>query len=94
MLKIRFTRVGKKNQPRFRIVVAEHTSPVKGKFVEILGSKDPYNKTISLKEERLKHWLSVGAQPSATIHNLMVDKGIIKGDKKLSWKPKKKKDNS
>jgi len=90
MLKIRFTRVGKKNQPRFRVVVAEHTSPVRGKFLEVLGSKDPHNKTVSLKEERIKHWLSVGAQPSATVHNLLVDKGVIKGDKKKSWKPKKK----
>lgn len=90
MLKIRLTRVGKRNKPQFRIVVAEHSSPVDGKFIEILGSIDPYVNNVILKEDRIKHWLSVGAKPSATVHNLFVDKKIIEGEKVKSWKPKKK----
>lgn len=90
MLKIRLTRVGKRNKPQFRIVVAEHASPINGKFLEVLGSMDPYTKSVVLKEERIKHWLSVGAKPSTTVHNLFVDKKVIEGEKVKSWKPKKK----
>ena len=90
MLKIRLTRVGKRNKPQFRIVVAEHTSPINGKFLEVVGSIDPYVNNVVLKEDRIKHWVSVGAKPSATVHNLLIDKKIIEGEKVKSWKPKKK----
>lgn len=90
MLKIRLTRVGKRNKPQFRVVAAEHSSPVNGKFIEVLGSLDPYLDNVVLKEDRIKHWLSVGAKPSATVHNLFIDKKIIEGEKIKSWKPKKK----
>lgn len=90
MLKIRLTRTGKKNQARFRVVLAEHTSPVKGRFIEVLGSTDPFAGTVALKEDRIKYWLSQGAQASATMHNLFIDKGIMSGEKVTSWKAKKK----
>jgi len=90
MLKIRLTRVGKRNKPQFRIVVAEHTSPVRGKFIEVLGSMDPYLNTVVLKEDRVKYWLSNGAKPSATVHNLIVDKKIIEAKKIKKGRPKKK----
>ncbi|MFH1175187.1 MAG: 30S ribosomal protein S16 [bacterium] len=90
MLKIRLTRVGKRNRPQFRVVVAEHTSPIRGKFIEVLGSKDPSTKTIILNEERIKYWLGTGAQTSATVHNLLIDKGVIKGEKLKSWSKKEK----
>lgn len=90
MLKIRLTRTGKRNKAQFRVVAAESSSPVKGRCVEILGSIDPYLNKVILNEERIKYRLSQGAKPSATVHNLLVDKKIIDAKKVTSWKPKKK----
>lgn len=82
MLKIRFQRTGRNKTPTYRIVVAEHTSsPKAGKFVERLGSYNAKTKERVLNEERAKYWLSVGAQPSATVHNMLVSLGIVKGSK-------------
>lgn len=67
MLKIRLTRRGKKKQPIYRIVVAEHTRPVKGKFIEILGFYNPRTKEIGLNKEKIEKWLGNGAQPSDSV---------------------------
>ena len=91
MLKIRLSRIGKRNAPQFRIVVAEHTAPVKGKFIESLGFFNPKDKTFKVDEERLKLWLSRGAKPSPTVHNKLVNLGIIKGPKLKASKKKRKK---
>jgi len=88
MLTIRLSRVGKKNQPAFRLVLTEKQNPVKGKFQEILGSYNPRLKTKSLKGERIKYWLSKGAQLSATVHNLLVNEGILAAKKVKAWRPK------
>lgn len=90
MLKIRLARTGKKNKAQFRLVVAEKTRAVSKKFVEILGHYNPHSKEKVFKKERIQYWISQGAQPSATVHNFLVDAGIIKGKKVTSWKPKKK----
>ncbi|MCK5466455.1 30S ribosomal protein S16 [Candidatus Parcubacteria bacterium] len=91
MLRIRLSRVGKKNKAQFRITVADgHRAPT-GKFIEILGHYNPHTKEKFFKQERIEYWISKGAKPSATIHNFLVDAGIIKGKKVTSWKPKKKK---
>lgn len=90
MLVIRLTRIGKKNQPAYRVVLTEKTNPVKGKFQEILGSYNPQQKTKELKADRIKYWLSKGAQASATVHNLLVSEKIIEGKKVKAWRPKKK----
>jgi len=90
MLKIRLTRTGKNKFATFRVIVTEHTNPVKGKALEVLGSYDPHSNVITVKEERVKHWLSEGAQASPTVHNLLVDKKIIEGKKVTAWKPPKK----
>lgn len=82
MLKIRLTRKGKKNKAFFRLVVAEHTSPVKGRFIEALGFLNPHTKERSFKEDRIKYWLEKGAQCSDSAHNLLVKAGIIKGPKR------------
>ncbi len=92
MLKIRLQRVGKKNRPSFRVVLAEHTAPPQGKFQEILGFYNPINKEKKFKAERIKHWISKGAQPSPTVYNLLLDQGILEGVKLKTWKPKKKKE--
>lgn len=90
MLVIRLTRVGKKNQPSFRVILTEKANPVRGKFIEILGHYNPRSKEKSLNVERIKHWLSKGAQPSATVHNLLVSEKIIDTKKVKAWRPKKK----
>jgi len=82
MLKIRLTRRGKKNRAFFRLVVAEHTAPIKGRFLEALGFLNPHTKEKNLKADRIKHWLEKGAQCSDTVHNLLVREGVIKGPKR------------
>jgi len=82
MLKIRMQRVGRINQPSYRIVVTEHTaSPKAGKFVEKLGTYNPHTKVRTLDEARVKYWISVGAQPSDTMHNMLVSSGLLSGKK-------------
>ena len=79
---IRLQRVGRKNDPSFRVVITDSRNSTKsGKFIEIAGSYDARKGKPSLKEERIKYWLSVGAKPSATVHNLLADAGIISGPK-------------
>lgn len=94
MLTIRFTRIGKKNQPIFRIVVIEKKSPPKaGRPLEILGFYNPLTKEKAIKKERILYWKSVGAQVSDSVKNLLINEGIIK-DKKIPVhnKPKAKKE--
>lgn len=90
MLKIRLQRFGKKNQPSYRVILVEHTAPPQGKFQEILGFYNPRLKQKEFKKERIEHWLSRGVQLSPTIHNLLVNEGILKKEKVKVWKPKKK----
>ncbi len=90
MLKIRMQRIGRKNMPAFRIIVAEHTrGPKTGNIVEKVGTYNPKTKEKQFNADRIKHWLSVGAQASATVHNMLVTAGIISGKKivKHSEKP-------
>jgi len=92
MLTIRFTRKGKKNQPFFRVVVIDKRRSSKGgRSVEDLGYKNPLTKKVSLNKERILYWISKGAQPSATIHNLLVSEKIIEGKKLHVSKFSKKK---
>ncbi len=88
MLVMRFQRIGKKGQAYFRIVLTEHTKKPLGEFLELLGSYDPHKKDLKVKKERIEYWLSKGVQASPTVHNLLINKKIISGDKKLSWKAK------
>jgi len=92
MLKIRLTRRGKRNRPFFRIVVAEASAPIKGRFIEILGFLDPIKKKIGLKKERIKYWLEKGAKPSDTVHNLLVSEAVIKAPKINKFAKKKGKE--
>ena len=82
MLKIRLQRTGRINSPSYRVIVAEHTrSPKTGNFVEVVGTYDPKTKARVLDAERIKYWISVGAQPSDTMHNMLVTAGITSGKK-------------
>jgi len=91
MLTIKFSRKGKKNQPFFRIIVLEKSKDPRGDFLEDLGFFNPLTKKISLKVDRIKHWISKGAQPTGSIHNLLVKEGVIKADKVKVTKIHKKK---
>ncbi|PIR93123.1 30S ribosomal protein S16 [Candidatus Falkowbacteria bacterium CG10_big_fil_rev_8_21_14_0_10_43_10] len=81
MLKIRLARIGKKKQPYYRIVISEQARDTYGRALEILGSYNPRSKQTDIKKERVKYWLSQGAQTSATIHNLLINNNIIEGKK-------------
>ena len=89
MLSIRLQRVGRRNKPFYKIIVVEKTSgPKSGKFVEKVGFYDPIQKTRVINGERVKYWISVGAQVSDTLNNFLVSEKIIEG-KKINVLPKK-----
>ena len=89
MLKIRLSRTGRINQPSYRIIVTEHARAAKtGKIVEQVGIYNPKTKERIVNADRVKYWISVGAQPSDTMHNMLVTLGIIKG-KKINVLPQK-----
>src|SRR3954463_12911177 len=89
MLTIRLTRVGKKNDPSFRVIVVESKrKPQPGAYLEMVGSYDPKVDRIDLKADRIKHWISMGATVSDTVHNLLVSQKIIDA-KKINVLPKK-----
>lgn len=85
MLKIRLTRVGKKNSPSYRVVVADKRRAVKRKFIEIIGNYNPTltPKQLVIDKDRALFWMGNGAQPSDTVNNLMVRLGILGEDKKI-----------
>jgi len=88
-LVIRLTRVGKKKDGSFRVVVVDSKRKVQaGNYLEMVGSYDPRSNSSDLKAERIKHWISMGAKPSDTLHNLLISKNIIEG-KKINVLPKK-----
>lgn len=91
MLRIRLSRVGKKNKAQFRVTVADARRSPTGKFIEVLGHYDPHTKEKVFKRERIEYWISKGAKPSATVYNFLVDAKIVKGDKMVAWRSKKKK---
>lgn len=86
MLTIRLQRLGKKKQPTYRLVISEKARDTQGHALEILGHYNPVNsaKVLELKEERIKYWLSKGAQTSETVNNLLVKAGVITEGKKKS----------
>ena len=89
MLKIRLQRTGRKNDPHFRLIVTESTlKPKTSQFAEIVGTYNVKAGIFEAKADRVKHWMSVGAQVTPTAYNLLVTKGILTG-KKLNVLPKK-----
>jgi small subunit ribosomal protein S16 len=94
MLKIRLQRIGRKNDPAFRVVLTDSKNSTKsGRFLEILGTYNPKTKDESmqkkLESDRIKYWMSKGAQCSDTMHNFLVHDKVIEG-KKVNVLPKKK----
>jgi small subunit ribosomal protein S16 len=89
MVKIRLKRVGRRHEPIFRIIAVQSTrGPKSGRHIEILGSYDPRVSRVQIENERVKYWLGVGAQVSNTVHNILIDQGILEGKKKNAL-PKK-----
>lgn len=82
MIRLRLRRTGAKKRPSYRIVAAEHSAPRDGRFIEIIGHYDPLTEpaTVKVNEERARHWLSVGAQPSDTVAGLLRRAGVIESD--------------
>lgn len=76
MLKIRLTRIGKKKQPHYRLVVAEHTAPIQGKFVEIVGNYNPFTKKVVLEKEKITAWMDKGAKPSNIVAKILTKEGF------------------
>jgi len=72
-VRIRMARYGKKNDPFYRLVIADKERPRDGKFIEVVGVYDPNNKAQKLKadKERIAYWIGKGATPSETVANLL-----------------------
>jgi small subunit ribosomal protein S16 len=92
MLVIRLFRTGKKKQPSYKVVVTDRNNPPQGgKFVEQVGFYNPLTKEKTLHKERINYWIEVGAQPSDTVYNILINENVIKGEKKkIVFKKKKK----
>ena len=87
---IRLQRVGRVNVPTFRVVLTDSKNSTKsGRFLEVLGMYDPVANKKEIKADRVKHWMSHGAQLSDTVHNWLIEKKVIPG-KKVNALPKKK----
>jgi small subunit ribosomal protein S16 len=90
MLRIRLQRRGKKNYATYRIVVADQHAPIKGRFIADLGYHNPHTDEFKVNSEEVKKWISNGAKPTNTMHNLLITNKVIEGEKMTSWRPKKK----
>jgi len=95
MVRIRMQRLGRRNRAFFRIAAAEKRTRRNGPVVETLGFYDPIEKdaakALRLNEERLKYWLSKGAQPSDTVRDMLARRGLIETadwEKERAWQRK------
>jgi len=77
-VKLRLTRVGSKKNPIYRVVAADSRSPRDGTFIEIVGQYNPQTdpSTIELNEDKVRDWLSKGAQPTESVRKLLKIKNI------------------
>jgi len=91
MLTIKLARRGKKKQPHFKLIILEKHKDPFGDYLEDLGWWNPQTKKGNFHKERILYWLSKGAQLTDSVHNLLVNQGIIK-DKKRKIKIKHKKE--
>ena len=81
MVRIRLRRTGAKNNPAYRVVVADQKSPRDGAFIETIGHYLPTRQpaVVEIDEEKARKWLALGAQPSETVASLLKHKGILTG---------------
>ncbi len=88
MVKIRLRRVGAKNKPSYRLVVADSRAPRDGAFINIIGHYNPLTEpeTVVIDEEKALNWLRQGAQPTATVARLLSKAGIMEKFKAIKEK--------
>jgi small subunit ribosomal protein S16 len=79
MLKIKMARFGKKKQPTYRLIINEAGRDTYGKALENLGNYDPKSKKLDVKADRVKYWISVGAQLTDSVNNLLIANKVIEG---------------
>ncbi len=86
MLRIRLQRLGRNKQPTYRVILSEGIRDTQYGSLEILGHYNPTltPKVIQFDADRIKYWISVGAQPSDTVKNLLISQGVITGKKTKS----------
>lgn len=86
MLTIRLSRVGKTKQPSYRLIVSEKTKDPWGDSLELLGTYNPLVEppVIKFNVDRIKYWISKGAQCSNTVWNLLIDNKMMEGEKRKS----------
>jgi small subunit ribosomal protein S16 len=79
MVRIRLRRVGAKRQPSYRVVVADRESPRDGRFIENIGTYNPRTEpaTVTIKEARALHWLTVGAKPTEAVERILKHTGTL-----------------
>lgn len=87
MLVIRLSRMGSKKRPQYRLVVADSRFPRDGRFIEKVGIFNPLaakdsKDRLTMDLERIKHWISKGAQPSDRIKRFLDKEGILKREKR------------
>ena len=77
-VRLRLTRIGGKKDPIWRVVVADQRSPRDGRIIETVGQYNAQTEpsTIKIDEERVRHWLSHGAQPTEQVRKLLKIQGI------------------
>ncbi len=90
MVKIRLRRTGAKGKPNYRLVVADSRSPRDGAFIDIIGHFNPLTdpETVVINEEKARHWLSQGAQPTDTAARLLSKAGILEKSNTTKESPK------
>ncbi len=88
MLVIRLQRIGKKHQPSYRLVVAERRSKLGAPPREDLGSYSTATKKANFDAERVNYWLRIGARPSVTAHNLLVQEKLVSAPKRKVYMAK------
>jgi small subunit ribosomal protein S16 len=86
MLAIKLSKTGKTNKKMFRLIISEKGRDPYGNVLEILGSYNPHSKELVAKTDRVSYWISKGAQMTATVNNLLVEKKIIEGKKVVASK--------
>ncbi len=72
MVVLRLSRQGAKKRPFYRIVAADKRRPRDGRFIDLIGTYDPRTKAFKIDNDRYEHWVKHGAQPSATLHSLIL----------------------
>ncbi len=93
MVRIRLVRMGRVHLPFYRIVISPLREKQNSKAIEYVGTHNPFTKKTDIDLDRVKYWLSVGAQPSETVKSMLIKAKLIKADKKpkkYNQKPGKK----